>query len=109
MTQLQKMTEQVIEIFNAYGAQGTKDWDYDIAAHDLQYQIGKLTKGILQLKEYRYAEGLTREQIKNNIADECADILTEVLFVAHKLDIDIEKAFEAMLESDKRKISERTK
>ncbi len=54
MTQLQQMTKAVIEIFAAYGAQGTKDWDYDIAAHDLQYQIGKLTKGILQLKEYRH-------------------------------------------------------
>lgn len=108
MTQLQEMTQRVVAIFQAYGAQGTKDWDYDIAAHDLQYQIGKLTKGILQLKGYRYHEQLNEEQIKHNIADECADTLAEILFIAYKLDINIEAAFEAMLESDKKKISERT-
>lgn len=108
MTQLQEMTKRVVDIFQAYGAQGTKDWDYDIAAHDLQYQIGKLTKGILQLKGYRYDEQLTGDQIKQNIADECADTLAEILFITHKLDIDIEAAFEAMLESDKKKISERS-
>jgi NTP pyrophosphatase (non-canonical NTP hydrolase) len=48
---------------------------------------------------------MNKKELKAKIGDELADIFTEVLFIAHELDIDIEAAFAAMIESDKQKVS----
>lgn len=105
---LKEMQQQIVAVFDAYEAQGTKTWTYDIAAHDLQYQIGNLTKCILQLKGFRYAEGKSEEEIKTRAADELADIMAEVLFISHELGIDITKAWDDMIASDMKKISDRS-
>lgn len=102
------MQQQVVDIFKAYDTQGTNTWDFKIASHDLQYQVGNLTKGILQLTGDRYADGLGDDQIKTNIADELADIMAEVLFIAHELDINLTEAWRAMIKSDETKINERS-
>ncbi len=106
---IKTMTEQIVRMFKEYDRQGTKTWTYEIAAQDLQYQIGNLTKRILQLKGYRYAEGLNEEEIKEKLADELADIMAETLFIAHELNIDLAAAWNAMLASDAKKIEERSK
>jgi len=47
-------------------------------------------------------------QIKAKLSDELADIMAEVLFIAHELDIDLHSAWDNMLASDQKKISERS-
>ncbi len=108
MNNLKQMQKQVVDIFKKYQSQGTKMWTCETASHDLQYQIGKLSKCILQLKNYRYRENLTDEEIKENLADELVDIMAEVLFIADELNIDLDKSWEKMIESDENKISERS-
>ncbi len=108
MDTLDKMQQEVVEIFKKYDAQGTKTWSYDVASHDLQYQVGNLSKCVLQLQNYRYREGLDESQIKAKLSDELADIMAEVLFIAHELDIDLHSAWDNMLASDQKKISERS-
>lgn len=102
------MQKQVANLFKKYQSQGTKMWTYETASHDLQYQIGKLSKCILQLKNYRYRENLTDEEIKEKLADELVDIMAEVLFIADELNIDLYKSWQKMIESDENKISKRS-
>lgn len=102
------MTEDVVRTFDAYMAQGTARWRYKTAALDLSYQVGSLAKRILQLDGERYPEGLSKEEIKAKIPDELADIMAEVLFIAHELGIDMNQAWESMIKSDNKKIEERS-
>lgn len=109
MNEINLMKSQIVEVFKKYDGQGTSSWTYDIAAQDLQYQVGSLIKCILQLRGFRYREGLSEEKIKEKISDELADILAEVLFISHELNIDVETAWNKMVESDEKKIEERSK
>lgn len=105
---LQEMQQQVVDLFTKYIEQGTKPWTYVIASHDLQYQVGNLSKCVLQLEGYRYRGDLSEAEIKANAADELADIMAEVLFIAHELGIDLEDAWKKMVKSDEDKISQRS-
>lgn len=102
------LTKELLGVWKGYEKQGTKPWTYDIAAQDLQYQVGSLAKRILQLKGYRYSDLLSHKEITESLSDELADIFAEVLFIAHELDIDLGAAWERMLASDKKKIAERS-
>lgn len=106
---LSQMRAEIVRIFKIYQKQGTKKWTYDIAAKDLSYQIGSLTKRIMQMQNERYADGLTKKELKSFISDELADILAEVLFISHELDIDMHEAWENMVGSDNKKIKTRSK
>lgn len=107
MLTLATMTTQIVDTFNAYDAQGTAHRTYETAAFDLPYQVGNLAKAILQKTGRRHRWSLTDAQLQYNIADELADIMAEVLFIAHELGIDMEKAWEQMLMSDAEKIAAR--
>ncbi len=102
------MQQQVAETFKKYESQGTEPWTFETAAQDLQYQIGSIAKCVLQLKNKRFVEGLSEEEIKRVLSDELADVIADVLFIADDLGIDIEQAWEGMLRSDDKKIKERT-
>jgi NTP pyrophosphatase (non-canonical NTP hydrolase) len=104
---LEKFTKEVVSTFKSYEQTGTTPWNYSIAARDLPYQVGTLTKAILQLENIRHRKGKTEEELKKEIANELADIFAEVLFIAHELDISLEDAWVDMIQSDKRKIEER--
>ena len=106
--ELNTMQQQVVDMFKKYEQQGTESWTYQTAAHDLQYQLGKLSKCVLQLENKRFNEGLTEPQIKIQLADELADIMAEVLFIAAELDINLAEAWAGMLASDEKKIEERS-
>lgn len=108
MKTLNDLTKEITEIFKNYEKQGTLPWDYKIASVDLTYQVGSLTKAVLQLQNYRYSEGKTPEELKKKIADELADILAEVLIIADDLHIDVYEAWENMKQSDHKKINERS-
>ncbi len=58
----------------------TKPWTYEIASRDLAYQVGSLTKLVMQKTGERHAKGKTEKEIMKDIGDELADILGEVLF-----------------------------
>lgn len=106
---MKKYIKEAVKTIRSYDKSSPKKWTYKIAAFDLPVQVGSLTKLLMQNEGTRFAHGLSKKEIKEKIGDELADILTEVFFIAHELGIDIEKAFDKMLESDKKKISERTK
>jgi hypothetical protein len=106
---LRDLTREVIVTFKNYQKTGTPAWDHWIAARDLPYQVGSLTKLLLQLDGTRHREGKTDKELKAKIGDELADIFAETLFIAHGLDISLEEAWDKMLQSDQKKISERRK
>lgn len=102
-----ELTAEVQAIYKEYRATGTAPWTYDIAAKDLPYQVGSLMKRIMQLRGERHADNKSETALKNEIGDELADILAEVLFIASELEIDILSAWDRMLASDHTKIIER--
>lgn len=102
------MQAEIVDVYQSYTTTGTNPWDYKVAAHDLPYQVGSLTKLIMQLSGDRYADGKTKETLIEGVKDELADILAEILFIAHELGIDIEEAWKGMVKSDEDKISSRT-
>lgn len=104
---LEKFTQEIVNTFKKYEQTGTTPWNYSIAARDLPYQVGALTKAILQLENIRHRNGKTEEELKKEIADELADIFAEVLFIAHELNISLEYAWKNMIQSDNQKIEER--
>jgi uncharacterized protein YabN with tetrapyrrole methylase and pyrophosphatase domain len=106
---IQQMTEEVVKSFNSYVAQGTKKWDWQSAAKDLPYQVGSIAKIMQQLTNERWADGKSEKQLKEELSDELADVIACTLFIAAELKIDIDQAWQNMLDSDKRKISERSK
>ncbi len=62
---------------------------------------------MMQMNGERYAHGQSSEALKLKFADELADILSLVLFIAHEMHIDIDQAWKQMLESDEVKFSDR--
>jgi len=105
---LGQLHTDMMEVWQHYSKQGTTPWNYRTAVADMPYQVGSLTKAVMQLNNERYHDGLSEKGILANIADELVDILAEVLFIANELNIDLYDAWETMLESDKKKISERS-
>jgi NTP pyrophosphatase (non-canonical NTP hydrolase) len=106
---IKQMADEVVESFDNYAAQGTKKWNWESAAKDLPYQVGSLTKIMQQLTNERWANGKSEKQLKEELSDELADVIACTLFIAAELKIDIDQAWQNMLDSDKRKISERSK
>jgi NTP pyrophosphatase (non-canonical NTP hydrolase) len=106
---LTEMQKEIVSVFKEYEKTGTHKWTAEIASKDLAYQLGSLTKRMMQLKGERYADGLNKKELKKFVADELADILAEVLFISHELDIDMQEAWGAMVGSDKKKINTRSK
>jgi NTP pyrophosphatase (non-canonical NTP hydrolase) len=106
---IQQMTEEVVESFNSYVAQGTKKWNWKSAAKDLPYQVGSVTKIMQQLTNERWAGDKSKDQLKQEMSDELADVIACALFISADLGIDIEQAWQNMLELDKKKISKRSK
>lgn len=106
---ISQLTKAVKESFAAYDQQGTRHWTWEVAARDLAYQIGSLNKVILQLSGDRWTDGKDNEALEADFRDELADILAEVLYIASKRGIDMNRAMNEMIASDQRKVSQRTK
>lgn len=106
MKNLHDMTQEIVATYKSYESTGTKPWDYLIASRDLSYQVGSLTKIIMQLSGERYTKD-SAESLKSQAADELADILAEVLFIAKELNINLDEAWAKMIGSDEQKINER--
>jgi hypothetical protein len=106
---IQQMSDEVVSSFNSYVAQGTKKWNWESAAKDLTYQVGSIAKIMQQLTNERWAENKSEKQLKLELSDELADVIACALFIAAELNIDIDQAWQAMLNSDKAKVSKRLK
>jgi NTP pyrophosphatase (non-canonical NTP hydrolase) len=105
---IHQMTDEVVKSFNSYVAQGTKKWNWESAAKDLPYQVGSVAKIMQQLTNERWAEGKSESQLKAELSDELADVIACSLFIAAELNIDIDQAWQNMLDTDSRKVSERS-
>lgn len=100
--------EEVAGMARRYAQQGTRPWGVTQIGMDLQYQIGSLSKLLLQRDGYVHDHGLTEAEIQSLIALDIADIISLALSLADALDIDPNEAFVAQLQSDIEKIRERT-
>ncbi len=98
----------VVKMAQRYTSQGTKPWDVQTNAMDLQYQIGSLCKLLLQKDGFVHNHGLTAGEIDSLIALDISDIISLALVIADKLDINPDKAFIDHLQSDIEKIRKRT-
>lgn len=67
----------------------TKKWDYKVAVRDLPVQTSSLTKLIVQLQGEGYELNLSDKEIKEKISDDLKDLLSLILFISHKLSIDL--------------------
>jgi hypothetical protein len=105
---ISQLTKDVKESFGKYDLQGTKHWTWETAARDLPYQVGSLSKVLLQLSGDRYKEGKDDDALQWQLRNELADILAEVLYIAGELDIDMNQAMAEMVSDDTKKVAERT-
>lgn len=106
---ISQLTQIVRDSFAQYDKQGTKHWTWKVAAKDLAYQIGSLNKVMLQLSGDRWADGKDKNTLEAEFRDELADILAEVLYIASERGIDMNQAMGEMVQSDTKKVEERTK
>lgn len=106
---ISQLTQIVKDSFAQYDKQGTNHWTWEIAAKDLAYQIGSLNKVMLQLSGDRWTDGKDKDTLEAEFRDELADILAEVLYIASERSIDMNQAMGEMVQSDTRKVEERTK
>jgi len=102
-----ELTKLVKQSFGQYDKQGTRHWTWETAAKDLTYQIGSLTKVMLQLSGERWADGKNNEELEWQFRNELADILAEVLYVAGERNINMNQAMDEMVGDDKKKVKER--
>lgn len=105
---INELTKIVKDSFGKYDKQGTKHWTWEVAAKDLAYQIGSLNKVMLQLSEHRWADGKDKAALEIDFRNELADILAEVLYIAHERGIDMNEAMDEMVDDDHKKVSSRT-
>ena len=105
---LSELTALVKDSFAKYDKQGTRHWTWETAAKDLTYQIGSLSKVMLQLSGDRWADGKDAPALEAIFRDELADILAEVLYIASERGIDMNQAMQEMTLSDTKKVKERT-
>lgn len=106
---LKEATQLVKDSFSNYDDNTpTVEWNYHIAARDLAYQIGSLTKALMQLDGERFNEGKSEAELRDVVADELADILAETLYIADGLGISMSDALDAMVESDNKKIEKQS-
>lgn len=105
---ISELTELVKKSFGQYDKQGTHHWTWETAAKDLTYQVGSLTKVMLQLSGDRWADGKSTEDLEWQFRNELADILAEVLYVAGERKIDMNQTMNEMVGDDHKKVTERT-
>jgi hypothetical protein len=105
---LAEITKDVKKSFAGYDAQGTRHWTWQTAARDLPYQVGSLSKVLLQLSGDRHKEGKDDKALQWQLRNELADIMAEVLYIAGELNIDVNQAMAEMVDDDTRKVADRT-
>ena len=89
LKELEKKYIQIVERFNKI--EGT-DWKGEAATFELMKQVGELSKWIM-MKEKYYAFVEDDEVALKHVGNELADIMAQVIRIAHIYDIDLENAF----------------
>jgi hypothetical protein len=106
---LDDITAKVVKSFAQYDQQGTSHWTWEVAAQDLIYQVGSLHKVMLQMSGSRWADKKSSSELEAQFRNELADILSEVLYIAHARGIDMNQAMSEMYTDDTTKVESRKK
>ena len=94
MDEQQEIVEQFCQEYNLASTP-------EVAALDLQSEVGELTKEILKSTDY----GRSEPQYRGEIGDELGDVFFSLLNLANLYDIDLGGALEATLEKYKERLS----
>ena len=77
-----------------YAATHQLQRDRDWFMLKLQEEMGELTQAFNRFTGRGRAKGRTPEEIRQDLADEAADVLGHILLLAHQHDLDLEAAIE---------------
>ena len=91
---IKKITKNIVAVSDDYANSHSVNRDDDWYILKLQEELGELIQSYLSFTNRGRSRNKTNEEIKNNFADELADVLGQVLLIANHHQIDIEKALE---------------
>ncbi|MCP2027344.1 NTP pyrophosphatase (non-canonical NTP hydrolase) [Flavobacterium sp. HSC-32F16] len=91
---LKELTKKVLMVSDQYEKNCKIKRDEDWYILKLHEEIGELTQNYLSYTLRGRNRNLTKEELKNNISHELADVLGQILLFANYHDIDIEKSME---------------
>ncbi len=91
---LAELTADFESVSAIYAARCSIDRDTDWFLFKLQEELGELVQAHLRLTGRGRDKGETSEQVRQNVENEAADLLGQLLTFAHNSGIDIEAAAE---------------
>jgi hypothetical protein len=95
------------QVDKKYLTQGTKAWSIKEIILDMSYQVGNLSKSMLQKDSYVRMHGMSAGELDSVIETDVVDMLSLVLSLAERLDMDVDKAFKEHIQEDIEKIERR--
>lgn len=92
---LKQLTEEVETVSRRYAERNGFDRDPTWLLLKLQEEVGELTQAFLRKTGQARAKGLSAEQLQTSFQAELADVLGQVLLLAHHESIDLQAEVEA--------------
>ena len=91
---IKDITKKVVKVSDNYAKACKINRDDDWYVLKLQEELGELIQSYLSFTDRGRARGKSEKEIRKDFADELADVIGQVLLIAKKYGIDIEKALE---------------
>lgn len=91
---LKELTQKVLMVSDQYEKNCKIKRDEDWYILKLHEEIGELTQNYLSYTLRGRSRNLTKEELKENISNELADVLGQILLFANYHDINLEKSME---------------
>ena len=102
--EFKELQNKAVENALKYGKEYNIDVDKDFALLKLYEEVGEFAQAVLvHRKKSRPEKYISKENAKENLSKELADVLGMVMVNAHLLDIDLEKALKEKGWIDKEK------
>ncbi len=102
--EFKELQNKAVENALRYGEEYNIDVDEDFGLLKLYEEVGEFAQAILvHRKKSRPEKYISKENAKENLSKELADVLGMVMVNAHLLDIDLEKAMKEKGWIDKKK------
>ena len=98
-----------VRVSKQYVSQGTKPWKSNDCLMDLFFQIGSLTKLVMQQNNKVHHHGLSHDEITEGIALDIGDILSLALQLANTFGFNPDDLFTQQMKDDVAKINSRVK
>jgi NTP pyrophosphatase (non-canonical NTP hydrolase) len=89
---IKELTKKIVTVSDTYAKVCKVNRDNDWYVLKLQEELGELIQSYLSFTNRGRSRGKTEKVIKENFADELADVIGHILLAADHFDIDIEKA-----------------